>query len=272
MINPRKLCRACRENSGKYPGVVGFTCTKRPLKKLCSQIDLVHLKNLNLDSGDIIHFKALLDYKQRILDNKLAIESKFSCGNILVPTNEAQFIETVKEIHSLLFKDSGVNFAGRTREIGELAYVDVNTNQFEGFLSKDINEGLRDLWRCILNPFLHSFAVTRPNRGELAQLGADFFSYFFRIHPFVDGNGRTARLFFQLILQKYNYIFKIRSDRKSMRRYIKSLRYSHRCHFKKGLEYHKSLDRKWMNTYLVQFLVRFILDNSLGEELEEVPG
>ena len=115
----------------------------------------------------------------------------------LVKRNEGISLRDIKQLHQLVLKGIDDRNAGRFRSIqveisGSMysppdpARVDTEMNQFGKWL-----EGIS-----------HQDALSQTDPLILACIAHVWFVY---IHPFVDGNGRTARLLMNLVLMRNGY-------------------------------------------------------------------
>ena len=101
-------------------------------------------------------------------------------------------VETVKEVHSILLKDV------EDLEPGIIRTKDVSvkgTDGMEYFIACPNEHVSTELESLI------EWANTSPYPPVIAS--TLFFHEFESIHPFIDGNGRTGRTLFQMLLQEY---------------------------------------------------------------------
>ena len=97
------------------------------------------------------------------------------------------------------------------------------------------------------------------------QLAAEMHEKLVSIHPFVDGNGRTARLTMNLILLRNGYpITIIASDRKKRTRYYHSLEASHTSPENNNSEF-KLLIAEYVKTWILKYL-EFLAPNMEKED------
>jgi len=144
--------------------------------------------------------------------------------------------EHVLKLHRLIL--DGVDpSAGKYREWG----VHIAGATFNPPPSKEVPTRVRGL-----------LAWLRDNPEELApvELAATFMHRFTQIHPFADGNGRTARLLMNLVLLRAGYPF------------LTNIAYVDRARYLKGLSEADEGDPKPL-TNLVALSVEQALDNYL---------
>jgi len=130
----------------------------------------------------------------------------------------------IRSIHSLVVKKTDEEFAGKYRTsnvlIGGSNYTPPDALQ----VSTDMNK-------------LMSWLVKERKNTHLIELSAILHHKLVYIHPFFDGNGRTARLMMNIVLMrgKYPLVVILKNDRK---------------------KYYNALDKADKGDYL--FLVKFI--------------
>lgn len=121
---------------------------------------------------------------QEILNH---IGSMFSQGLFKQPWT----METVVDVHRILMKGVGQTEPGRIREV-EVSVTDVDG--FEYFIPCPAINVTRELCSLV------DWANNSPF-GEIVTATL-FFHEFESIHPFEDGNGRTGRVLFQMLLRE----------------------------------------------------------------------
>lgn len=99
-------------------------------------------------------------------------------------------IKDIIKIHSILVKDTGIQF-GFKKLPNYLVMRNLKTTPPEK-VEKEIKE-------------LISWYESNKNKVHPIRLAAEFHDRFERIHPFEDGNGRTGRVLLNVILLENNY-------------------------------------------------------------------
>lgn len=128
-------------------------------------------------------------------------------------------------MHRTIFGQTNLSFAGRFRQPGERVTVDRGHHEFEGAAPETILPGLEKLFVDIIQQNTHA-----PTKRLLANQVAALFERFFTIHPFLDGNGRVARLLARwLVLDIGQFdLLTFPKNRRARMRYLNGLRYAHR--------------------------------------------
>ncbi len=116
-------------------------------------------------------------------------------------------VTDVKQIHKLILTDIDEEHAGRYRN----GKVQISGSDYEPPAADLVSEQMDDLGKYIVK-------VTKPetqNDNMPIVCAAAAHAWLAQIHPFVDGNGRTARLLMNLILMRLGYTICIitREDR-----------------------------------------------------------
>jgi len=124
-------------------------------------------------------------------------------------------VAVIYEIHKTIFAKAWPEIAGvlRTEEttITDSSHVPPHFSQVPGHmleLDKELKERMRDLSPL---PAMHGFGVALNDGeevmiGKIVHVAAWIHHKIVHIHPFVDGNGRTARLMVNLILERFRLI------------------------------------------------------------------
>lgn len=154
------------------------------------------------------------------------VRAQAQARDVSASQNAGDFIVSTLEFHHRVFGGSLLTspYAGRFRKGDENAIVDLRAHAFTGVDSRDIEKSMTALYESHVRSF--------PLEGDpqrVASWGAVFLRRFFKIHPFVDGNGRVARW----VLGQYaaRARMQLRQNRPTgpeQRRYVQALRYAHR--------------------------------------------
>ncbi|MFZ4825978.1 MAG: Fic family protein [Phototrophicaceae bacterium] len=116
---------------------------------------------------------------------------------VLVKSKEGISIRDIKELHGVVLRGVDDRNAGRFRTI----QVRISGSQFTPPDPARINEEMDDFGKW-LESISHEDSTAQDDPLILACIAHVWFVY---IHPFVDGNGRTARLLMNLILIRRGY-------------------------------------------------------------------
>lgn len=100
--------------------------------------------------------------------------------------------EMIKKIHGIILKEIDNNYAGRYRDVNVRITGAVKTPpRFEKVPGK--MEGFVE------------YVNSNPEKLNKIELAAMLHYLFVEIHPFIDGNGRCARLLMNLFLMRHGY-------------------------------------------------------------------
>lgn len=124
---------------------------------------------------EVINHKEAIDYIENIVENNIDISE-----------------QVIKNIHYIILKSISNDDAGKYRN-SNILLSGSSHKPVEHFLVED---KMRELIEWYNNKKL----VMHP-----IELAATFHFRFVYIHPFIDGNGRTARLLMNLILMRNGY-------------------------------------------------------------------
>lgn len=133
----------------------------------------------------------------------------------------AQEAETVSErailqIHALILRSINCENAGRYRTVPTLISGSRHTPPQPYLIEKQMEE------------FMLRFKALEAQGEHPIHIAAYLHDELVRIHPFIDGNGRTARLLMNLYLQSKGYaIISLKGDAESRIAYYKALEASH---------------------------------------------
>lgn len=141
---------------------------------------------------EVINHKEAIDYVDDIVSRNIDISES-----------------VIKDIHHIILKSINNENAGKYRNTNVLISGSAH-RPVEHFL---VEEKMREL--------IQWYDVNKNNMHPI-ELAAEFHFRFVYIHPFIDGNGRTARLLMNLILMRNGYpIAVIKNDDRD--EYMKAL-------------------------------------------------
>jgi len=117
--------------------------------------------------------------------------------DIAVSTEKPITLSDLRQIHALILKGIDDGFAGRYRE----TEVKISGSEASTTQAHKIPQDMKDLGNYIAN-------VTVPDESDRQSpiISATVaHAWLAQIHPFIDGNGRTARILMNLILMRRGY-------------------------------------------------------------------
>jgi len=163
---------------------------------------------LVLEDGLTIGKKSLKEHLEAI-NHKEAIIFVEELASASHKTTE----RNIKEIHSLILKEIDKDYAGRYRNI-QVRISGSSHLPPDPLFVPELMEQFAEKW--LANSRQHPVIQASMAHFELVS-----------IHPFIDGNGRTARLLMNLILMKHGYspAVILKNDRK---KYYDTLEKGHR--------------------------------------------
>lgn len=211
-------CRGCKtlrkEVSPEWSG-----CRKR---RLCDEVDVALIDRFPGRSLDTLRLIS------RRIEEGAASAAFFLQEQRAFPQSHTEMRALLLELHRRLFDSAIPDIAGRFRRADEgveFGGAQGNSNRLIGSKPGDIESDLeRTFRRCRLHEVL---AAEKP---VLVRACASFLERFFRVHPFVDGNGRVARLVVRHACEvsgRY-YVEPFTTKRRSRREYVSALEYAHR--------------------------------------------
>jgi len=159
---------------------MGLTITGKPLK------DQAEAKNLS----------HALDFLEQL------------AGNATIPITEAD----IRQLHLLVLKDINDNNAGKYREV----QVEISGSSFKPPSPESISPAMKEF-----GEWIKESSISSGNFGSIEGLlnAAVAHTWLVYIHPFIDGNGRVARLLMNLILMRYGYPIAIITKEDRLRYY-----------------------------------------------------
>lgn len=123
---------------------------------------------------------------------------------------------TIKEIHSIILHSINRENAGKYRTVPVMITGSRHTPPQPYLLEKQMED------------FIIEFRRKEQEGVHSVLIAAYLHNEFVRIHPFIDGNGRTARLLMNLYLLQHGYtLVTLKSDNDQKLRYYKALEKSH---------------------------------------------
>lgn len=142
---------------------------------------------LVLNEGLTIGGKKLNEHLE-VINHKYAIDFIES-----ISTNKSISLRDIKDIHSLILRGIDDKYAGKFRDT--LVGVRLSNGDIKNFtdpllIDEEMNQFISNLANNQNHPII-----------KAAQAHYEFVT----IHPFIDGNGRTARLLMNLILLQHGY-------------------------------------------------------------------
>lgn len=152
--------------------------------------------------GKFESMQCLSEQHKTIICNLLSAVKKF-----IIQTDDTPFtVETAKEVHFAVMEGLVVN-AGefRTNKVSAMSsrviYAAPNT------ITERVTALFSAVNRWMTDPLVNAITLTNEG-GEhcllyVLRVATLFFSEFLLIHPFTDGNGRTARILLNVLVQKH---------------------------------------------------------------------
>jgi fido (protein-threonine AMPylation protein) len=187
-------------------------------QRLCERVDVDLL--MRLPRQPIEAFDALSENIEQghAVANLYGLVASF-------PSSVDVFLRFLKHLHAAIFRSAIPTIAGRFRSDGEdVEFGGEGGNRLRGSNPAAIEDELEHLFEtCVRDGF------KLGSLDAVAHRCALFLERFFRIHPFVDGNGRVGRLFVALACANTDvYVLPWKKTSEARRKYIKALEYAHR--------------------------------------------
>jgi fido (protein-threonine AMPylation protein) len=105
-------------------------------------------------------------------------------------------------LHRQVFQPAGLWFAGRMRQPGEPGVTyGHGPHERDGLLAEQIEPELDRLYDGVIA----GVDWENLSHWQVARRAASFLEWFFRIHPFHDGNGRVGRLMVRALLYRTQF-------------------------------------------------------------------
>lgn len=166
--------------------------------RLCDAFDVSMVKSMpGLTVAAYIERQRTIDLGQAIVRAVWMADGTVNRFDVPATIEGADWmIEVTQTLHRRVFHQAFGSEAGQHRQPGSRRVgVGHNAHALEGLEPHEITPALRQLW-------MHQAPVRMVkarNVESAARWAARFCQGFFRIHPFHDGNGRTARLIVELV-------------------------------------------------------------------------
>ncbi len=126
---------------------------------------------------------------------------------------------TIKDIHALVLHGIDRENAGRYRNVPVMISGSTHMPPQPYLIEPQ------------MDAFLHTFTEMESKGEHPVIIAAYLHDELVRVHPFIDGNGRTARLLMNLYLLRYGYVLvSLKSDNESKLNYYRALETSHTAH------------------------------------------
>lgn len=244
-----------------------YVCSKRV--KLCEELNFRHFELLYEQKNSPIDYIEALNLNEQLEKNRKDLEAKIKLRCLAIPDSTSNFLQTLQKLHKLILQNSELASIGEFRTNEEEVYVDIGNHQFKGSESENIENLLIQLWDRV-GPMIEIILENKENnqrkRQSTIEMGSMFLPHFFRIHPFLDGNGRVGRFFLMLVVEYSDLDCVYSSDGRLYRR---ALRFVHR-HYRKDKSDPSKLEEKNASWLLKKYLGKSILI-PLKDDLEDIP-
>ncbi|MCA9578131.1 MAG: Fic family protein [Sandaracinaceae bacterium] len=150
-------------------------------------------------------------------------------GQVALAMDGESFVGLVTGTHKTIFERAFGNDAGRLRAPGEDVVVGHDQHRFQGAPGDEIEGSLRALGDRLAP------ARAPEDIHRFAQWAAMFIRELFVIHPFVDGNGRTARAIVEATARSVGHVVEWPVPTSRRKRtadkaeYLRALEHAHAC-------------------------------------------
>jgi fido (protein-threonine AMPylation protein) len=212
-------------------GCANYRCRLNPPYESCKKIKLCELIDVSLleyyPGRPLSFYKEIYQIQQA--DHAAATNWISTQSEIKTPV---EFLALLKNVHGKIFSNALPEIAGRFRVAGEIIrFGGEGQNKMIGADPNNIECELHRLFNSYLKDRLDS---RYKSRYSVTNWGARFLEKFFRIHPFVDGNGRVARLILAWFTEKtgsdwiFDFERESRLSRKVSQKYTGALEYAHK--------------------------------------------
>jgi fido (protein-threonine AMPylation protein) len=217
-----KLCQSCAFDSRRVVEGQAYCRTNR---RLCDVVDRRLIELAAEERGEPQKLEVLEDMAKSIEARHGAAQLGIEMGAEALPRTAEEFIEQAEIFHMAVFGGTGLSFAGHFRD--EPVRYGKGKNERDGVASEQIRPSLANLFIHV--PFPSKQKLQAMSERDFLRFCARFLREFFAIHPFLDGNGRTARLFLLLFARETGrFRFKTFTDRGQDQKYVKALEYAHK--------------------------------------------
>lgn len=190
----------------------------------CLEVDWDLLEHVRREPGTELSFPRAVELHQTVVRNAYVVERYVA--TVPWPSAYSGLLDYARTIHAQLFDGIPIQFAGRFRLANEKAYFGAATKSREGVAAGEIETRLLRLADLVARR-LGSFASC--SLDDLRFAGACLIYGFLEVHPFVDGNGRTARYLFKALVHSTERFvlrpFDARDGSEEHARYVASLQH-----------------------------------------------